>query len=161
MKIDINKVDVKKIDKEDISSIMEIAQWFDGWYEWEKPFWTKKKIIKKLKEYAIEKDDAFMLVAKYNEKVVGTVALLRYDDTKKSSILTPWIANAYVSEEYRENGIYKKLLHELFSYSRIKQFKKLYLWTDWDDLYEKIGFEYIGNITIDNGSKQKLYTYNL
>ena len=159
--IDINEVIISKLNKNDELAILEIADWFDSWYEWPKPKWTRPKIIKRIKDYANLKDNAKMYIAKYNNKVVGTVALLEYDDTKKSSKLTPWIANAYVKPDYRNNGIYKKLLKELYQEAKNNNIEKLYLWTDWNDLYENMGFDYCGKIKIDDGSIQKLYCYEL
>ena len=161
MKVNLNDVVITKIDINDETSILEIANWFDSWYEWPKPKWTKNKIIKRIKDYAVSKFGAKMYVAKYNNNVVGTVALLKYDDTKKSSKLSPWIANAYIKQDYRKNGIYKKLLNELYEEAKSNNIEKLYLWTDWENLYEDMGFNYCGKIKIDDGSTQRLYCYEL
>ena len=101
-------------------------------------------------------------MAKISDKVVGTLGIARYDDTKKNaSEFYPLMVNGFVLEQYRRKGIYKLLLEEVENFLIKNNFNKVYIRTDWQKLYENLGWKYLKDIVLDNGVKERLYVKNL
>ena len=87
------KLEIYKIEKQHKVEIIEIAKWFDSWYEWAKPKWSYKKILKRLEYFAKCKRIPSFFVAKYNGVIVGTIGICKYDDTKSYSGIFPFAKN--------------------------------------------------------------------
>ena len=154
-------VKVIKLTENDLTEIDIIAEWFDGWYEWTKPFWTYKRIRKRLITMIKSRGHA-VFVAKINDICVGTIGIARYDDTKKNgSQYHPWFVNGFVLEEYRNRGIFKCLMKEAEQYLINKKVNRVFIRTDWQGLYEYLGWEYKGDIVLDTGVKERLYEKKL
>ena len=155
------KVELIRLNENNLLEIDKITKWFDSWYEWNKPYWTFKRIKRRLITMTKKKYHA-IFVAKINDKVVGTLGIARYDDTKKNaSEFYPWIVNGFVLEKYRRKGIYKLLLKEAEGFLIKNNFNKVYIRTDWQGLYENLGWEYLENILLDNGVEERLYVKKL
>lgn len=126
-----------------------------------KPYWTEKRIYSRLLSKLDIDDFVSIFVAKHNGEVVGTVGVDRYDTTRRTPKYYPCIVNNYVKEEYRNKGIYKKLLNYVFDYMKNLGFEKLYITTDLNEVYEKLGWKYVKNIKLDDGIIEKLYEINI
>lgn len=152
------KIEIFKIEEKNKKEIIEISKFFDSWYEWHKPYWSLKRIEKRLLYYAQCTSIPILFVATHNDEVVGTIGVLKYDDTKKYPKIYPFVANGFVKKEYRNKGIYKQLLSHVENYIFNLGYNKIYLRTDLVDFYEKLGWHYEQNIFLDNNTKEKLYS---
>ena len=152
------KLDIIRLAENNANEIDVIAKWFDGWYEWPKPYWTYKRIRSRLITMINTPGYHTIFVAKSSDKIIGTLGIARYDDTKKNaSEFYPWFVNGFVLEKYRRKGIYKHLLKEAEDFLIKNSFYKVYIRTDWKGLYENLGWEYLKDIILDNGVKERLY----
>lgn len=99
-------------------------------------------------------------VAVIDEEMVGTYALLRNDINSRHD-LYPWFACLYVKDEYRGKGIAATLLQHASGQAMSLGFKMLYLESNLEGFYEKLGWEENG-ITYDPfGHHAKIYVKNL
>ncbi|MBQ8468236.1 MAG: GNAT family N-acetyltransferase [Clostridia bacterium] len=155
------KIDIIKLCENDKQEIDTIANWFDNWYEWEKPYWTFKRIRNRLTTMSKSDRIPAVFVAKVDGQIVATCGIDRFDDTKKTPKYYPWIVNAFVKQEFRGKGIYKQLLAHAYEHLSKLKYKTIYIRTDWENLYEKLGWKFVKKITLDNGRIERLYAYEL
>ncbi len=74
----------------------------------------------------------------------------------------PYLANLYVQEDYRGNGIVKLLIDRALSEAKRLGLSELFLYTKHVGLYEKYGWEFIGEIdTFLLPRIQRLYKINI
>lgn len=71
--------------------------------------------------------------------------------------LTPNLCALYVEEPYRNQGIARRLLEFAQAETRRLGFERLYLITDHDQLYERCGWEYLGQVHETDGAEIRLY----
>ena len=84
-------------------------------------------------------DGGMIFFAKYKDEVVGTVSMVRQDET------TFELAKLGVSEEYQSLGVGKKLMECCFDFAKHKNAKQIILFNARElesavGLYEKYGF---------------------
>ncbi|HDR4424286.1 MULTISPECIES: GNAT family N-acetyltransferase [Bacillus] len=82
-------------------------------------------------------------IAKVNDKIIGTYALIRNDLNSRQD-LSPWLACLFVDEKFRGNSIGAKLLNHGLLEAAKRGYQFLYLTSDLKDYYEKYGWEKIG-----------------
>ena len=155
------EIEIKKLTSKDEIELDTIAKWFDNWYEWQKPYWTYKRIKRRLTTITKTKGCYSIFVAICNGKVVGTIGSARYDDTKNTPQYYPWIVNGFVHQNSRKKGIYKKLLTEVEKHLKGLGYREIYIRTDWKNLYEKMGWTYLTDIELDYGVVERLYVKHI
>ncbi|SNS97858.1 Ribosomal protein S18 acetylase RimI [Anaerovirgula multivorans] len=131
-------------------------------YEWLEKYVSvepeDERILSNPKEVIIDKGGSVFL-AKYGEEIVGTVSLIRVNDT------TFEIAKLAVTEKYQGLGIGKKLMEHCLYVSRQKNTRKIILYTNHKlnsaiALYKKFNFievPIINNKYIESDLKMELY----
>ena len=82
------------------------------------------------------------LLEKENE-VIGCAGLITNDFISRGD-LYPWVCSLYIAEKERGNAYSSLLLNKAKSDARKSGYQNLYLCTDHIGLYEKFGFEYLG-----------------
>ena len=99
-------------------------------------------------------------VAMIEGEMVGTYALLRNDINSRHD-LYPWFACLYVKDQHRGKGIAASLLQHGARQAKNLGFKTLYLESNLEGFYEKLGWKENG-ITYDPfGHYAKIYERNL
>ncbi|MDN4495194.1 GNAT family N-acetyltransferase [Ureibacillus aquaedulcis] len=93
-------------------------------------------------------------------EMVGTYSLLRNDINSRHD-LYPWFACLYVKEEYRGKGIAKNLLQHGVEQAKKLGFKMLYLESNIDGFYERLGWNENGLTYDPFGNHAKIYEINL
>jgi N-acetylglutamate synthase-like GNAT family acetyltransferase len=75
----------------------------------------------------------------------------------------PWLANLFVDEDYRLQGVATGLINQAINQSKKIGLKELYLYTKYTNLYEKFGFEFVEEVeTFKKDSPiERLYKINL
>ena len=154
-------IEIKQLTDKDEMELDTIAKWFDDWYEWRKPYWTYKRIKRRLTTITKANGCYSIFVAIYKGEVVGTIGSARYDDTKNNPQYYPWIVNGFVLQNKRGYGIYKKLLIEIEKHLESLGYKEIYIRTDLENLYEKFGWIYLKNIELDHGVVERLYVKHI
>lgn len=96
-----------------------------------------------------------VFMAKRADELVGTIALVDFDDLEEFRHLKPWIAAFIVNPKLRGEGIGTTILNILEEKAVSLGVKALYLWTeDQSAFYNKRGYHILtasklGNLNID------------
>lgn len=100
------------------------------------------------------------LVAIEEGKPVGTASIVKHD-MKTHTELEPWMADVYVIEEKREQGIGTKLVNEIIQVAKQHNFGTLYLFTpDKKSFYENLDWSPFFNEEY-RGENVDIMVYNL
>lgn len=141
--------------KDCIEDLDEIMEW--SYEEWGQFFRSSKEDkISKMKKI-IENGEEFpqIYVLKEDGVLVGSFTIK--DKDLEGSDLSPWIACVLVKKELRGKG-YGRIVLENMKKIIDEKYPKIYLFTSLVGFYEKIGFEYIKDVT-HNGEVDRLYEY--
>ena len=97
----------------------------------------------RMQPYLSDKFIPSMYVAKEENELIGTAAIIECDlDTR--SDLTPWMASIYVLPNHRKKGYSKVLVKHIMEQAKLNGIKKMYLYTeDADQIYAKLGWKII------------------
>ena len=133
-----------------IEDVMELI-----YKEWGEFFsGSKEDKIKKIRK-SIKESNEFpqIYVIKEDNNIVGSFTFK--DKDLDNCDLTPWLACVVIDEKYRGKGYGRDLL-EFVKLIADEKYPILYLTTKHIGYYEKIGFEYIGDVE-HNGTIERLY----
>ena len=104
--------------------------------------------------------------ATWDEFPVG-MASLRKTDLLSREDLSPWLSALYVLPEYRKRGIGYELVKAVLDSSRMKGYKRIFLFLDNRDIielekyYSSKGWIYLDDDTDCYGNKTKILFYEL
>ncbi|MGM0879879.1 MAG: GNAT family N-acetyltransferase [Bacillota bacterium] len=101
-----------------------------------------------------------ILVALLDEKPVGTISLFS-DSLIKDNKYTPWIANMFVVEDKRNMGIGTYMHNYMLEEALTMGFEKLYIATNLDGFFERLGWTYKETTITINGNETNLYVKEL
>ena len=158
----MDNITIKKLEKNDVKEIDEVAEMLYNWWGNEEGYSIEaiRKIVESRCNY---KGFPVVYIAKTNSEVVGTISLIA-NDTDFRQDLFPMISSVIVKEKYRKQGIAQKLIETLIN-DNLDKHKEIFLVTDLDNFYEKLGFKYIEtsecfyNIKEQEIKKDKIYTF--
>jgi len=89
-------------------------------------------------------------IAKQDEELVATIALVDFDELEEFRHLKPWIAAFIVNPELRGNGVGTQVLALLEDQARSLGIEVLHLWTeDQSAFYRKRGYQQIARTKLD------------
>lgn len=89
-------------------------------------------------------DQELIYIAKFGEEVVGTIALVSFDDLEEFRHLSPWVAAFIVNPELRGQGFGTLILSAFEKEAKSLGVERIYLWTeDQTSFYKKRGYEII------------------
>ncbi|MDP1719552.1 MAG: GNAT family N-acetyltransferase [Candidatus Nanopelagicaceae bacterium] len=87
-------------------------------------------------------------IAKSGNQVLGTIALVDFDDLEEFRHLTPWVAAFIVNPELRGRGYGTKILEALEGEAASLGIETLHLWTeDQKNFYVERGYEFVSSGT--------------
>ena len=94
-----------------------------------------------------------------NDTLIGMYELSTKDfiDNEK---YTPYLSRVFIKEEYRNKGYGAMLIEHAISTAKSLEFKKLYLHSHHENLYEKFGFKFLKEVETKYG-KKRVYELNL
>lgn len=154
------------IEEVEVINLLDDTKYLDEVSEWIWEHWSKKHnarlqdIIYRSKHSLNYEDIPQMYIAKYNDRVIGVVSIWRNDLTARQD-LYPWMATLLVKEEYRNRGVGTLLQKKVIEESKKIKYRYLYLITDLDNYYEKVGWEFLEKAPLENGYYTRIYRYNL
>jgi len=135
-----------------------VSNWL--WQQWDKRHnRTLKEIIYRT-EHCLTNKCPQILVAFYGAKPVGTISLWKADHPYRQD-LGPWLSCLLVLKKYRNLGIGKILQQELLKTARRAGFRKVYLFTELKNYYEKSGWRFVETATYTERRKVGIYEYKL
>lgn len=144
---------------DDIKHLEEVSEWI--WKQWEKEHNSKlEDTIYRSKHSLNDKDIPQMYIAKYKEEVIGVVSIWR-NDLKARQDLYPWMAALFVKEEYRNKGVGTLLQKRVIEETKKMNYQYLYLITEHENYYEKMGWDFLEKAPLGDGSYAKIYRYDL
>ncbi len=86
-----------------------------------------------------------VFAASVDEKVVGFCTLTEKDELPAKYEFTPFIGFLFVDEQYRGKRLSELMLKSATSYAQALGYEKIYIMSGEIGLYEKYGFEKLGN----------------
>lgn len=101
---------------------------------------------------------AFAAIEDY--KVIGFCTITKTDYIPNCSY-SPWIGFVFVDEHYRGNRVSQKMIVKALEYAKIKGFKKVYISTEEDNLYEKYGFIQIDTLKSHDDTLEKIFVIDV
>ena len=144
---------------DDIKHLEEVSEWI--WKQWDKEHNSKlEDAIYRSKHSLKDNDIPQMYIAKYKEEVIGVVSIWR-NDLKARQDLYPWMAALFVKEEYRHKGVGTLLQKRVIEETRKMDYEYLYLITDHQNYYEKMGWKFLEKAPLGDGHDTKIYRYDL
>lgn len=155
-------ITVKLIEKIHDKEVETMTQWM---YEW----WGQKQnnsyeCIKSYMIHSIHKDQFPYTFGLYLDDLLIGMYQFRLEDLFTRPDLYPWLANVYISPQYRHQGYGHILMNSIkINMQTYLSSSTLYLYTTHCHLYEKYGWTYVCNIDtfLDNDRIQRLYQFNI
>lgn len=102
-------------------------------------------------------------VALIDGEAVGMYQISVFDDLKSRPDIYPWLINVYVAEEYRGRNVFRELMNTVNENAKKIGIRELYLYTKYNNLYEKFGWQYIEDVKTfkDDSPVERLYKLNI
>lgn len=91
-----------------------------------------------------------------NQELIGFYQITSHDND--NTFYTPWLANVFIKEEYRNQGYGRILISSIPKYLKNLNITTLYLHTRHENLYEKFGWQKIKPLDLGDGIKRNIYT---
>ncbi len=138
-----------------------LCEWNYNWWGVEEE--KSKEYVEHFLKYSFHKDKLPLTIVVFNEQneEVAMCQITMHDLDVRPDIY-PYLANLYVQEDYRGNGIVKLLIDRALSEAKRLGLSELFLYTKHVGLYEKYGWEFIGEIdTFLLPRIQRLYKINI
>ncbi|MCR5332005.1 MAG: GNAT family N-acetyltransferase [Lachnospiraceae bacterium] len=98
-----------------------------------------------------------VLVAAENEKIIGYCTFSLKDELPEDSPYSPFIGFMFVDEGSRGKRISERLINAAVDHARTVGHKAIYIMSGEQGLYEKYGFEKVGDFKTIYGSIDQLF----
>ncbi len=146
---------------------MEIQLICQGHPLWEKTMafarassWSAGPFLANMMEKNAFRDWERVAVATDGEQPAGYCVFAEKDELPEEYGFSPFIGFVYVDEKYRGRRISEQMIHEVVRYAGTLGFRKVYLMSGEHGLYEKYGFEKIGEYRTIFGTTDQLFCKN-
>ena len=146
---------------------MEIQLICKGHPLWEKTMafargssWSAGPFLANMMEKNAFRDWERVAVAMDGEQPAGYCVFAEKDELPEEYGFSPFIGFVYVDEKYRGRRISEQMIHEVVRYAGTLGFRKVYLMSGEHGLYEKYGFEKIGEYRTIFGTTDQLFYKN-
>lgn len=93
-------------------------------------------------------------------EVVGYCTLTKIDNIPNCDY-TPWIGFVFVQEHHRGKRISQQMIQHVLEYAKEIGFKKVYLSTEEENLYEKYGFVHIDTLKSYSDTLETILRYDI
>ncbi len=157
----MNDIRVIKLEDENSIYINTIAKWMYDW--WGSRDGYSLEAMNCFIKHSLCKDKLpHTYIALVDEQLVGMFQF-SYADLVCRPDIYPWLCNVYVEQKYRQQGIFKVMMNQVFDCAQEAALKELFLYTKHIGLYEKYGWEFVGDIeTFTNDQHvQRLYKLDI
>ena len=98
-----------------------------------------------------------VIAAHDGDTILGFCTLTAKDELPDQYPYTPFIGFVYVDERYRGNRISQRMIDGAAAYARSLGYQTIYLMSGEQGLYEKYGFEKIGDFPTVFGTVDQLF----
>ena len=138
-----------------------LCNWMYNW--WGKENGNSKAWVKHYMQYSFNKDRLPITVVAFNDQneEIAMCQVTMHDLEVRPDIY-PYVANLYVQEDYRGNGLVKLLLDRAIAEAKRFNLKELFIYTQHIGLYEKFGWKFVGELeTFLKPRIQRLYNIKI
>ena len=137
----------------------QVVDWFYRW--WGAPGGFKFEQVREFVEHSLNDGARLpqLFAAVDEERLFGVFAVSMSDDLITRCDVYPWLANVYVDESLRGQGVGRFLLSNLDAVMSELGLPELFLYTKHNGLYEKFGFEFVEHVNTykDESPVERLY----
>ena len=102
-----------------------------------------------------------VLIALENDEIAGFCTFTNKDELSQEYDFTPFIGFLFVDEKYRGHRLSSKLIDTACSLAKEQGFSKIYIMSGEVGLYEKYGFEKLGDYATIYGTTDQLFSKSL
>ena len=102
-----------------------------------------------------------VVVAVENGTVVGYCTFTETDELPEEYGYSPFIGFVFVDERHRGRRISEKMIQQVLSYAKSIGYRTVYIMSGEQGLYEKYGFEKIGDFQTIYGTTDQLFHIGL
>ena len=148
---------------------MEIFNYFDSenkqhWLsEIQKADWGAAKFLAELLQKGIfmetlcePENGGRLFLLTDGERLISFLSITRQDCIRDMEKI-PWIGFVYTSPEYRGRGFCRSLMEYAEGQAKLQDYREVFVATDHIGLYERMGYEYIGNTADVWGEDSRIY----
>ena len=107
------------------------------------------------------KDWERVVVAVEDETIVGYCTFSERDELSEKYDFSPFISFVFVDEQHRGKRISEKMIQQTLSYAKTIGYRTVYIMSGEHGLYEKYGFEKIGDFHTIYGTTDQLFYIDL
>ena len=107
------------------------------------------------------KDWERVVVAVEDETIVGYCTFSERDELSEKYDFSPFISFVFVDEQHRGKRISEKMIQQTLSYAKSIGYRTVYIMSGEHGLYEKYGFEKIGDFHTIYGTTDQLFYIDL
>jgi GNAT superfamily N-acetyltransferase len=120
------------------------------WDEWGRHYTSKQDLESEIEQsFKKESVSRVFYIIDRNGEIYGTASFLE-SDLDLFPEINSWLANFYILEKYRKQGIGKKLYKEIIEYARSLGYEYLYLYTTDTSYYSTKRWNIIKNFPYKN-----------
>ncbi len=141
-------------------TVEKVAKWIYKEFGEEKEDISLEYVLKRFKNRNLD-DFPMLFIAIVDGSCAGVVSILNNDlGTRKD--LTSWLAELYVEESFRGNGIAEKLINTVINKCQKMNFDKVYLRTEHTaEYYEQRGWSFLESTVDEYGEETSIFYKNL
>ena len=147
---------------------MEIQMMQKGHDLWDKTIlfaqscsWKAGHSLAERMKLNIFKDWERVVVAVENETIAGYCTFSERDELSEEYDYSPFIGFVFVDEQHRGKRISEKMIQKILSYAKSIGYQTVYIMSGEQGLYEKYGFEKIGDFHTIYGTTDQLFHIGL
>ena len=158
----IEDIKIRKITETSQENINKMTNWMYEW--WAKDEGITYEQVKSFIEHSMQEKRLPQTYGAFIGKNIVGMYQFSYEDLFARPDVYPWLANVYVDEKYRNEGICRKMMESVKKNAESNMdFQELWLYTKHVGLYEKFGWKYISNFDTYNKEDriQRLYRLEL
>lgn len=102
-----------------------------------------------------------VIIAVDGEEIAGYCTLMEKDELEEDEGLKPFIGFVFVDERYRGKRLSQMMIEQASRYAKELGYPKIYIMSGEEGLYEKYGFEKIGDRKTIYGGTDQLFQKTL
>ena len=141
----MENIEIKQLIEIDEDNLNKMTKWIYEWWGNNEAFTLEQ--IKVFLKNCMQKDRLPQTYGAFIRDSIIGMYQFTYEDLFVRPDIYPWLANVYVDEKYRGKGVCRKMLESVKGNAKQNtQVNELWLYTKHINLYDKFGWEYVGNI---------------
>ena len=117
-------------------------------------------LAERMRENRFQDWERVIIAAEQNE-IAGFCTLTEQDELPADSGISPFIGFIFVDEQYRGNRLSEQMIRQALRYAKETGCQTVYIMSGEQGLYEKYGFEKLGDLETIYGTTDQLFRFTL